>query len=201
MYFERFILYSSILYIMDKNTVNAEKTLNSEYSKDDSKEKILKKYFIPPNTMQLMKWGQTIIIFILFGLMFLGVLYSYVYSNYTDYQNRISVISHANLFGKNPEEEFKKYMNNSQTELLNAAMKDIQNAGTDLETVGARLDSSTSRLVNEVETDVPEKYAEANSLGISIQKNIASLRDSMSKLAGSFVLGNYVQDGVVNTVQ
>lgn len=201
MYFERFILYSSILYIMDKNTVNAEKTLNSEYSKDDSKEKIFKKYFIPPNTMQLMKWGQTIIIFILFGLMFLGVLYSYVYSNYTDYQNRISVISHANLFGKNPEEEFKKYMNNSQTELLNAAMKDIQNAGTDLETVGARLDSSTSRLVNEVETDVPEKYAEANSLGISIQKNIASLRDSMSKLAGSFVLGNYVQDGVVNTVQ
>lgn len=186
---------------MDKNTVNAEKTLNSEYSKDNSKEKILKKYFIPPNTMQLMKWGQIIIIFILFGLMFLGVLYSYVYSNYTDYQNRISVISHANLFGKNPEEEFKKYMNNSQTELLNAAMKDIQNAGTDLETVGARLDSSTSRLVNEVETDVPEKYAEANSLGISIQKNIASLRDSMSKLAGSFVLGNYVQDGVVNTVQ
>ena len=186
---------------MNENIVNAEETLNKEYSKDNSKEKILKKYFIPPNTMQLMKWGQTITILILFGLMFIGVLYSYVYSNYTDYQNRISVISHANLFGKDPEEEFKKYMNNSQTELLNAVMKDIQNAGTDLETVGSRLDSSTSRLVNEVETDVPEKYAEANSLGISIQKNIASLRDSMSKLAGTFVLGNYVQDGVVNTVQ
>jgi len=201
MYFECFILYNSILYIMNENIVNAEETLNKEYSKDNSKEKILKKYFIPPNTMQLMKWGQTITILILFGLMFIGVLYSYVYSNYTDYQNRISVISHANLFGKDPEEEFKKYMNNSQTELLNAVMKDIQNAGTDLETVGSRLDSSTSRLVNEVETDVPEKYAEANSLGISIQKNIASLRDSMSKLAGTFVLGNYVQDGVVNTVQ
>ena len=44
MYFESFILYSSILYIMDKNTVNAEKTLDSEYSKDNSKEKILKKF-------------------------------------------------------------------------------------------------------------------------------------------------------------
>jgi hypothetical protein len=80
-------------------------------------------------------------------------------------------------------------------------MNNIQSAGNNLETVNARLDSGASRLSNQVQTEVPEKYAEANSLGISIQKNIASLRDTISKLAGSFVLGHYIKDGAINTVK
>lgn len=184
---------------MDENTTDAKGLI--EEKQDTSREKILIRYFIPPNTFELMKWGQAFMVFILFGLMFLGIVFAYVYSNYTDYQNRISVISHANLFGKDPQQEFENYQKHSQTELMNTVMKDIQNAGTNLETVGSRLDSNAARLANEIDTNVQEKYAEANSLGISIQKNIASLRDSMSKLAGSFVLGNYIKDGVVNTVQ
>ena len=163
-------------------------------------EQILKKYFVPPQTVQFMKWGQAIMVFILFGVMFFGILFSYVYANYTDYQNRISVITNAYLFGQDPQQQFEKYMKNVQGEIISTVMNDIKSSEMDISTMGARLDQSASRLENKVETEVPQKYNETNSLGVSIQKNIAHLRDSVSKLAGSFVLSNYIKDGALNTV-
>jgi len=164
-------------------------------------ESVFTRYYIPPDTMQYMKWGQTILVILLFGVMFISILFAYVYANYTDYQNRISVITNAYLFGENPQRTFEQYMKNSQGEVISAVMNDIQSSSTDLGTINARLDSSASRLSKQVSTDVPEKYAETNSLGISIQKNIAKLRDTVSKLVGSFVLGNYITDGALTTVQ
>ena len=164
-------------------------------------EDVFKKYFIPPQSGQLSKWGQAIMVILLFGLMFIGILFAYIYANYTDYQNRISVITNAYLFGKDPQYQFEQYMKNSEGELISSVMNNIQSTSNNLETVDARLNSGASRLSNEVQTEVPEKYAETNSLGISIQKNIASLRDTVSKLAGSFVLGNYIKDGAINTVK
>jgi predicted PurR-regulated permease PerM len=168
---------------------------------ENKKEHILEKYFIPPKTMQFMRWGQALMIFVLFGFMFIAILFSYIYSNYTDYQNRISVITNAYLFGQDPELSFKQYMRNSQKEIISSVMNDIQSSTMNIGTVNARLDSTASRLSNKVQTDVPDRYAESNSLGISIQKNIAQLRDTISKLAGSFVLGNYIKDGAINTVK
>jgi hypothetical protein len=164
-------------------------------------ERVFTRYYIPPNTAQYMKWGQTIMVILLFGAMFISILFAYVYANYTDYQNRISVITNAYLFGENPQQTFEQYMKNSQGEVISAVMNDIQSSSTDLGTINARLDSSASRLSKKVSTEVPEKYAETNSLGISIQKNIAKLRDTVSKLLGSFVLGNYITDGALTTVQ
>ena len=166
-----------------------------------SMESVFTRYYIPPDTVQYMKWGQTIMVILLFGAMFISILFAYVYANYTDYQNRISVITNAYLFGENPQRTFEQYMKNSQGEVISAVMNDIQSSSTDLGTINARLDSSASRLSKQVSTDVPEKYAETNSLGISIQKNIAKLRDTVSKLVGSFVLGNYITDGALTTVQ
>ena len=164
-------------------------------------ESVFTRYYIPPDTVQYMKWGQTILVILLFGVMFISILFAYVYANYTDYQNRISVITNAYLFGEDPQNTFEQYMKNSQGEVISAVMNDIQSSSTDLGTINARLDSSASRLSKQVSTDVPEKYAETNSLGISIQKNIAKLRDTVSKLVGSFVLGNYITDGALTTVQ
>lgn len=172
-----------------------------ETNKDENIETILKRYFIPPNTFQFMRWGQAIMIFLLFGLMLVGILFAYVYANFTDYQNRISVITNAYLFGENPQAKFEQYMKNSQGELISSVMNDIQSSSMNLETVNSRLDSNASRLTNKVQTEVPKKYIESNSLGVSIQKNIAKLRDTISKLGGSFVLGNYIKDGAINTVK
>ena len=176
------------------------KTINLDNTKENL-EDVFIKYFIPPQDVQFTKWGQAIMVILLFGLMFIGILFAYIYANYTDYQNRISVITNAYLFGKDPQTQFEQYMKNSESELISSVMNNIQSTSNNLETVDARLNSGASRLSNEVQTEVPEKYAETNSLGISIQKNIANLRDTVSKLAGSFVLGNYIKDGAINTVK
>ena len=189
---------------MSSNTTTVNEINNDgkeNIPEKQSMESVFTRYYIPPNTAQYMKWGQTIMVILLFGAMFISILFAYVYANYTDYQNRISVITNAYLFGENPQRTFEQYMKNSQGEVISAVMNDIQSSSTDLGTINARLDSSASRLSKQVSTDVPEKYAETNSLGISIQKNIAKLRDTVSKLAGSFVLGNYITDGALTTVQ
>lgn len=174
---------------------------NNNNNNGENLESIMKRYFIPPSTIRWSKWGQSFMVFILFGMMLIGILFAYIYANFTDYQNRISVITNAYLFGKDPQRQFTQYMRNSQAELLSSVMNDIQSSSTNLETVNARLDSTASRLSNKVQTEVPTKYAETNSLGVSIQQNIANLRDTVSKLAGSFVLGNYIKDGAINTVK
>ena len=189
---------------MTSNTTTTNVTTTGDNTKiqgNQDLESVFTRYYIPPNTAQYMKWGQTIMVILLFGAMFISILFAYVYANYTDYQNRISVITNAYLFGENPQRTFEQYIKNSQGEVISAVMNDIQSSSTDLGTINARLDSSASRLSKQVSTDVPEKYAETNSLGISIQKNIAKLRDTVSKLAGSFVLGNYITDGALTTVQ
>ena len=189
---------------MTSNTTTTNVTTTGDTTKIQGNldlESVFTRYYIPPNTAQYMKWGQTIMVILLFGAMFISILFAYVYANYTDYQNRISVITNAYLFGENPQRTFEQYMKNSQGEVISAVMNDIQSSSTDLGTINARLDSSASRLSKQVSTDVPEKYAETNSLGISIQKNIAKLRDTVSKLVGSFVLGNYITDGALTTVQ
>lgn len=181
--------------------IKTDETLKDANNNEENLETILKRYFIPPKTIQFMRWGQAIMIFVLFGLMFIGILFAYVYANLTDYQNRISVITNAYLFGENPQGKFEQYMKNSQGELISSVMNDIESSAMNLETVNARLDSNASRLSNKVQTEVPKKYIESNSLGVSIQKNIAKLRDTISKLGGSFVLGNYIKDGAINTVK
>ena len=189
---------------MSSNTTTVNEINNDgkeNIPEKQSMESVFTRYYIPPNTAQYMKWGQTIMVILLFGAMFISILFAYVYANYTDYQNRISVITNAYLFGENPQRTFEQHMKNSQGEVISAVMNDIQSSSTDLGTINARLDSSASRLSKQVSTDVPEKYAETNSLGISIQKNIAKLRDTVSKLVGSFVLGNYITDGALTTVQ
>jgi len=203
MYFEPFIIYRRILYIMSEaNTkINVKDVTEGNEDSNENLETILKRYFIPPNTIQFMRWGQAIMIFVLFGLMLVGILFAYVYANFTDYQNRISVITNAYLFGQDPQAKFEQYMKNSQGEIISSVMNDIQSSSMNLETVNARLDSNASRLTNKVQTEVPKKYIESNSLGVSIQKNIAKLRDTISKLGGSFVLGNYIKDGAINTVK
>ena len=143
-------------------------------------ESVFTRYYIPPDTVQYMKWGQTIMVIILFGVMFISILFAYVYANYTDYQNRISVITNAYLFGEDPQNTFEQYMKNSQGEVISAVMNDIQSSSTDLGTINARLDSSASRLSKQVSTDVPEKYAETNSLGISIQKRLSLMLSNLS---------------------
>ena len=137
--------------------IKVDETIKDTNDNEENLETILKRYFIPPNTIQFMRWGQAMMIFVLFGLMLIGILFAYVYANFTDYQNRISVITNAYLFGHDPQTKFEQYMKDSQGELISSVMNDIQSSAMNLETVNARLDSNASRLTNKVQTEVPKK--------------------------------------------
>ena len=159
------------------------------------------KYFVPPETAQYMLWGQTTLVCIMLLLMFLSIGFLYIYSNFNAYQNRISVIANAALFGRDPQTMFETYIKNTQSESIATTMNNIQSETTNLDTTTYRLDNEANRLLNTVAVDVPKNYAETNNLGISIQKNIAQIRDTLSKVFGTFVLNNYMTDGAVKTIQ
>lgn len=159
------------------------------------------KYFVPPETNEFMEWGQTILVIIFLAAMFISIILMYIYSNLNEYQNRISVITNAYLFGQNPEKKFQTYIQNAQAESLATAMNNIQSTNQNLNTTNYRLNDKANRLANQVAVDVPNQYAQSNNLGISIQKNIGEIRDTISKLGGAFMLNNYMSNGAVKTVQ
>ena len=159
------------------------------------------KYFVPPETTQYMEWGQTILVIIFLAVMFISIILMYIYSNINEYQNRISVITNSYLFGQNPEQQFKSYIKNAQAESLSTAMNNIQSTNQNLNTTNYRLNDKANRLAKQVVVDIPNQYTQSNNLGISIQKNIGEIRDTISKLSGAFMLNNYMSNGAVKTVQ
>lgn len=158
-------------------------------------------YFVPPETTEYMEWGQTILVILFLAAMFISIILMYIYSNLNEYQNRISVITNAYLFGQNPEQKFQTFIQNAQAESLATAMNNIQSTNQNLNTTNYRLNDKANRLANQVAVDVPNQYAQSNNLGISIQKNIGEIRDTISKLGGAFMLNNYMSNGAVKTVQ
>jgi flagellar basal body-associated protein FliL len=157
--------------------------------------------FILPTTNQYMQWGQTMLILFAFFVMFLCIILVYIYYHLKDYQDRISVITNAYLFGANPQQRFEQYIKNTQTEIVATAMNSIQSATNQLNTTNTRLNDKADRLAKQVDVDIPNNNAQTNNLGISIQKNVAQIRDTISKLGGAFMLNNYMTDGAVKTVQ
>ena len=173
----------------------------SDLDNPPSMNELMIKYFVPPVTTMYMQWGETIMVIIFFLVMFVGLGYWYVYSNYSEYQNRIAVISNAYLFGKDPQMEFERYITNAQNNSLGAAVNNVQSATSEIVDESSRLNMTASRLANTVATDLPQSASETSNLGISILGNIAKLRDTISKLGGAFVLNNYIQDGAISTVR
>ena len=158
------------------------------------------KYFVPPTTTRYMAWGQTIMVLLFFVIMFVCIGYFYVYVNYNDYQNRISAITNAYLFGKNSQNEFEQYIKNSQANSLSSAVNNIQSNAEQVVSESSRLNMSANRLAAKVATDVPQNQLETSNLGVSILGNVAKLRDTISKLGGAFVLNNYISDGAISTI-
>jgi len=176
-------------------------SLSKEIGSISDKKNPLITFFIPPETSEFMEWGQTILVILFLAAMFISIILMYIYSNLNEYQNRISVITNAYLFGQNPEQKFQTYIKNAQAESLATAINTIQSTNQNLNTTNYRLNDKANRLANQVSVDVPNQYAQSNNLGISIQKNIGEIRDTISKLGGAFMLNNYMSNGAVKTVQ
>jgi len=161
---------------------------------------LMTKFFVPPITTQYMQWGRTFMVIFFLLVMFVSIAYWYIFYNYSDYQSRISVITNAYLFGKDPQNEFEQYIKNAQASSLSSAVNNIQSNASEMISESSRLNMSANRLAAKVATDIPNNQAETSNLGISILSGIAKLRDTISKLGGAFVLNNYITDGAISTV-
>ena len=159
------------------------------------------RYFVPPDDTLYMQWGQTIMVLLFLVVLFISIILIYIYSNLNEYQNRISVITNAYLFGENPQQKFQTYIKNAQSESIATAINNIQSINQNLNTTNYRLNDKANRLAKQVNVDIPNQYAQSNNLGISIQKNVGEIRDTISKLGGAFVLNNYMTNGAIKTVQ
>jgi len=158
-------------------------------------------YFVPPVMNTFMLWGENIMILSFVAAIFFIILLCYVYVNLNQYTTRISVISNAALFGKDPQAMFQYFIQNAQAESIATAMNNIQSTTENINTTTYRLDDKSSLLSRQMSKDVPESSAESTNLGVSIQKGIAQIQDTVSKLGGAFVLGNYMKKGAVQTTQ
>jgi hypothetical protein len=176
----------------------------TEYKPDS--EKVFKNpmvtYFVPPVVGAFMEWGQTFIIFVFIAALFVSIAFVYIYVNVSDYQNRISVISNATVFGMNPQESFQKFIKSTQAETLAAAMNNIQSTAEEINTNAYRLDDKSQRLSKQISMDVTngtgQKVAD---LGASISAKIGGILDSIQKGLGSLTLSNAMQNGAVKTTQ
>jgi len=158
-------------------------------------------YFIPPVMNNFMQWGETIMVIVFILALFFVILLLYVYVNLNEYKTRISVISNAALFGQDPQSMFQYYIKNAQAESIATAMNNIQTTTQDINAETYRLNDKSTLLSRQMANDVPSSNAESNSLGVSIQKGISQIRDTISKLGGAFVLNNYMNKGAVQTTQ
>jgi hypothetical protein len=161
----------------------------------------LKILYVPPLMSQYMFWGPTILAILFLGLMILVIGWLYVISNIDAMQSRIRVIANAALFGRDPQQMFETYIKNAQSESIAAALGNIQSQKYNLDATSYRLQNENNRLLNKVDVNVPQNYVASNNLGISIQKNIAQMADTLSKLGGALLMNNYVSNDAVKTVQ
>ena len=184
------ILTASALASSSASSQNVGKMLN-----------IMEQYFVPPTNLGLMQWGQTAMVVAFLLIMMGSILYIYVNVNLTQYQDRISVISSAYLFGSTPQDKFKQFVKNSQAESIATVMNNIQSTADRANIANSRLNNQAGVLAKQVSVDLPNSAAQTNNLGISIQKNIAQVRDTVSKLGGALMLNNYMTNGAVKTTQ
>jgi hypothetical protein len=159
-------------------------------------------YFVPPVIGTFMEWGQAFMVFFFITALFISISFIYLYVNVNDYQNRISVITNATVFGMNPQEKFQKFIKSTQAETLAAAMNSIQTTSEDINTNTYRLDDKAQRLTKQIATDVTDKTGKKiTDLGNTISNTIGGILDNIKTGLAQFTLNSSMQNGAVKTTQ
>jgi hypothetical protein len=159
-------------------------------------------YFIPPVTNALMLWGEstTIVLFVL--LLFFAIIMLYIYINISNYQNSVNLMANAYLFGYIPQDQFVKYIKNTQHEAIAAAMDNIQTNSENINVNANRLDDNTTLLSRQMSNDVMNKSnVKTNKIGNETKGMIGNMLDGIQKALVNFNLSRYVNGNTVATTQ
>ena len=159
-------------------------------------------YFVPPVIGTFMEWGQTFMVLFFIVALFISISFVYIYVNVNDYQNRISVITNATVFGMNPQDKFQKFIRSTQAETLASAMNNIQTTSENINTNAYRLDDKAQRLTKQIATDVTDKTGKKiTDLGNTISNSISGVLDNIKTGLAQFTLNSSMQNGAVKTTQ
>lgn len=159
-------------------------------------------YFLPPVTNTLMLWGESATIVLFVFLLFFAIIMLYIYININNYQNNINLMANAYLFGYIPQEQFVKYMKNTQYEAIASAMNNIQTNAENINVNANRLDDNTTLLSRQMSYDVMNNSNEkTNQIGNQtkgmIDKILTGIKDSLV----NFNFSRYVNGNSVATTQ
>jgi hypothetical protein len=134
--------------------------------------------------------------------MFLSIIYFYIRVNLDQYQNRISVIANATVFGLNPQQEFQKFIENAQAEALTSAMSNIQTTSEEVNTNSYRLDDKTQRLNKQISMDITNQTGKKiTDLGKTIGDNIGGILNNIKKSLSQFTVKSSMSNGAVKSTQ
>jgi len=152
-------------------------------------------YYIPIEKPSL--FGSMILVLIFLFLFLFFIYYLYIINNYENYKNNPSIMTSAWLFGGNPTQIFDNWTAQSQTDILNKKIADLNGylIKTDkhIEDVSVKIHANDSAF--EIEKKIDEE------IEVEVQKNISKLKDGLDKIAGTVALNSYMEKGAVSTTK
>lgn len=165
---------------------------------------VITKYFVPPTLSIYTEWGLMIGVLLMLPLMFGLILYTYVSLNYSDYYNRIAMMSHSYLFGRNPQSEFDKYVSNTQANAISTAMNNIKSSSDDIVNASNRMNDSSARIAKQMMVDIPNSQDENQNLGNVMQNQVSKLVHAMNNMVSNVYMSSVTSGpslSAISTVQ
>jgi hypothetical protein len=111
-------------------------------------------------------------------------------------------MANAYLFGYIPQDQFVKYIKNTQYEAIASAMDNIQTNAENINVNANRLDDNTTLLSRQMSNDVMNKSnVKTNKIGNETKGMIGNMLDGIQKALVNFNLSRYVNGNTVATTQ
>jgi len=128
--------------------------------------------------------------------------YRYISNNWETYKCHPLAMLGASLFNINPEENLKQCLKQTQSE---AVFNSVQNLQQEI----GNINTEIAKLRNEHNTDssysvsgnTPSVGDPLHNLSVTVQQNLLSVKNAMSKILGAFVLSTYMTQGAITTTQ
>jgi hypothetical protein len=109
----------------------------------------------------------------------------------------------ASLFNVNAQQNLQQCLKQTQSEAVYNSVQNLQQEIGNINTEIAKLRSENSGSTTyNVTSDTPTNAGDPlHNLSITVQQNLLSVKNAMSKILGAFVLSTYMTQGAITTTQ
>lgn len=157
--------------------------------------------FIEPNlTSQSPFFSVTLIVITIVIIYF----YRYISNNWETYKCHPLAMLFASLFNINAQENLQQCLKQTQSEAVYNSVQNLQQEIGNINTEIAKLrnaDANNSSYNISATGDTTNSGDPLHNLSITVQQNLLSVKNAMSKILGAFVLSTYMTQGAVTTTQ